>query len=251
MKKWILIGGGVLIAIVIIAVVALVSNLGPIIKKGVNTYGPDITKTVLKLEDVNVSIFSGTANLKGFLLGNPKGFKKPDAVKVNSIEVDVDKGTLTKDTIIINRVEILRPDVTYEKAGGTDNFHALMQNVQQGIGADKAAKEKSAGPKSEKKMIIKDLYIKQGKVTLFQQTILGDKGVTVALPDIHMKNVGGEKNGASPGKVAEEVLKSLYSKLISPEMTKALGDQIKNVTGGATKQVEAGGSKIKGLFGGK
>jgi hypothetical protein len=248
MKKWILIGLGVLVVIIIVGVIVVVSKLGPIIKSAVNTYGPDITKTVLKVDDVGISIFSGHASLDGFLLGNPKGFKSNDAIKVKSITVDVDKNTLTKDTIIINRVEILRPDVTYEKAKGTDNFHAIMQNVQRSVGGDKGGKEKSSDGKPEKKIVIRDLLIRDGKVTLVQD-LLVTKQISVPLPEIHLKNVGGEKDGASPGKVADEILKSLYAKITSPAVTAALNDQLKSVTGGATKQVEAGSGKIKGLFG--
>ncbi len=53
MKKWILIGGGVIIAIILVLVVGF-SNLGPMIKRAVNTYGPRITKTVVRLVDVDV-----------------------------------------------------------------------------------------------------------------------------------------------------------------------------------------------------
>jgi uncharacterized protein involved in outer membrane biogenesis len=250
MKKWILIGVAAVIAVVIIAVVFFVSNLGPIIKGAVNKYGPEITKTALKVDDVGISIFSGQASLKGFLLGNPKGFKSSEAVKVKSFRIDVDKGSLTKSTIIINRVEILKPDITYEKVKGGDNFQSIIQNVQHGIAGDNAAKDKSGDKKPSKKMVIKDLYIKQGTVTLIQQVLLGDKGVTVPLPDIHLKNVGGEKDGISPAKVAEEVMKSLYSKITSPAVTEALNQQVKSVTGGVTKQVETlGGGKLKGIFG--
>ncbi|MCK5348461.1 MAG: hypothetical protein KAJ25_03680, partial [Desulfobacula sp.] len=72
MKKFLIAG-----IIVIIAVVALVfltlSNLGPLVKKTVNTVGPQITKTDVEVADVSISIFSGEAKIKGFLLGNPKG----------------------------------------------------------------------------------------------------------------------------------------------------------------------------------
>ena len=63
MKKWVLIGIGLLVIVVIVLVVGI-SNLGPIIKKAVNTYGPKITKTEVRLGDVDVSLFSAKARLK-------------------------------------------------------------------------------------------------------------------------------------------------------------------------------------------
>ena len=101
MKKLLLIGGVVVIIIVVLVVLGI-SKLGPIIKTAVNTYGPKITKTEVSLSDVGISIFTGETKLKGFRLGNPKGFKTPNAVSVGSIYVDVDEKSLTGDTIIID-----------------------------------------------------------------------------------------------------------------------------------------------------
>ena len=101
MKKIIIIGGAFIVIVIVLIVVGL-SNLGPIIEKAVNTYGPQITKTEVNLKDVGISIFSAEATLKDFRLGNPKGFKSPHAVRVGKIYVDVDEGSLTGDTIIID-----------------------------------------------------------------------------------------------------------------------------------------------------
>ena len=100
MKKWILIGSAAIIVIVVVVVFVGLSNLGPIMKKAVNTYGPKITKTELHVADVGVSILSAEAKVKAFFLGNPKGFKSPSAMKVGSVFVNVDEKSLTGETII-------------------------------------------------------------------------------------------------------------------------------------------------------
>lgn len=56
MKKWIFIGLGVIVVVIAAVVIVGLSNLGPIIKHAVNTYGPKITKTQLSVDDVGVSI---------------------------------------------------------------------------------------------------------------------------------------------------------------------------------------------------
>ncbi|HDZ23629.1 MAG TPA: hypothetical protein ENH70_03725, partial [Desulfobacteraceae bacterium] len=81
MKKWILIGAGVVVAVIIVAVIIIATNIGPMIRKAVNTYGPGITKTDVRLGDVDVSLFSGKAKLKQLFLGNPQNFKSPYAMK--------------------------------------------------------------------------------------------------------------------------------------------------------------------------
>ena len=130
MKKWILIGSAAIIVIVFVVVFVGLSNLGPIMKKAVNTYGPKITKTELHVADVGVSILSAEAKVKAFFLGNPKGFKSPSAMKVGSVFVNVDEKSLTGETIIIERVEVKEPEINYEKKGKTDNFNAILNNVK-------------------------------------------------------------------------------------------------------------------------
>ncbi len=50
-----------------------VSNLGSIIRRTVSAYGPKMRKTDVPVADVNVSIFSGKANIKDLFLGKTKG----------------------------------------------------------------------------------------------------------------------------------------------------------------------------------
>ena len=190
MKKWIFGGIGAIIIIVVVLVIVGVSNLGPMIKKAVNTYGPEITKTEVSLGDVGISIFSASAKLKEFYLGNPSGFKSPQAMSVKSVHVDIDEKSLTGDTIIIEKIEVVAPEITYEKKSGTDNFKTILNNVQEAVGADKTtAKKESADAGGGKKIIIKDFIVKDGKVNL-AMSMLGDRSISAPLPDIHLKNIG-------------------------------------------------------------
>lgn len=111
------------------------------IKHTVNTFGPEMLKTDVRLGDVSVSLFSAKTVLKDFHHGNTKGFKSPNAMNVGSIHVDVIEGSLTGDTIIIDRIEVLSPKITYEKIRGTDNFQTILNNVKKALGADKSSKK--------------------------------------------------------------------------------------------------------------
>ncbi|MBN1841533.1 MAG: hypothetical protein JW883_04515 [Deltaproteobacteria bacterium] len=265
MKKWILIGGGVVIFIIIFLVVGI-SNLGPMIKSAVNTYGPRITKTEVRLADVSVSIFSGEANLKDFYLGNPKGFKSPKAISVGSIHVDVDEGSVTGETIIIDKIEVVRPEVTYEKLRGTDNFRTILNNVKSTVDPGEPSKKQPQKEGEGKKILIRNFIVSDGKVNL-AMSVLAGKTVSASLPDIHLKDIGKKKNGASPAEAFEEVFAALYENIISPAVTdtlnqglKALGSnigiagdrakkQLETAGEDAKKEVEAVTDKVKGLFG--
>jgi len=245
-----------------------ISNLGPIIQKGVNTYGPKITKTEVRLGDVSVSLLSGRASLKDFFLGNPKGFQSAQAIRVGSVLVDVDEKSLAGDTIVIDKIEVIGPDITYEKARGTDNFQAILKNVKEATGQSRSSRATSREAEEKggagKSLFIKDFLLKDGKVTL-SESMLAGKRFNVALPEIHLKDLGGQ--GTSPAAIFEKILAALYKEMTSPAMTKAMSEEFKKLGGDfektgkdLQKQLESAGkgspedlektmSQVKGLFG--
>ncbi|MBW2620432.1 MAG: AsmA family protein [Deltaproteobacteria bacterium] len=268
MKKWILLGGGALVAVIIIVLVVGVSNLGPMIKNAVNNYGPEMTKTEVKLGDVGVSLLSAEAELKDFLLGNPKGFKSPQAMSVKSIHLNVDEKSLTKNTIIIDKIEVVAPEITYEKVRGTDNFQTIMNNVIKSIGADKTTSQPvEKGKKVDgKKILIRNFILRDGKVNL-AMAVLDENTLSVDLPYIHLKNVGQEKGGVSPAEAFKEIFAALYSKITSPAVTDVFNKKLKKLatdteatteeakkqledsSESAKEEVKATTDKLKGIFG--
>jgi uncharacterized protein involved in outer membrane biogenesis len=241
MKKWIFIGLGAIVVLLIVVVIVGISKLGPIVKMAVNTYGPEITDTELRVDDVGISIFSAEAKLKKFFLGNPKGFKSPSAMKVGSIYVDVDEGSLTQDTIIISKIEVVGPEITYEKHGKSDNFQSILNNVQKNVPKGESTQKEPAKEGPGKKLVINDFIIKNGKVNLSMEVpggVLDDQEIKADLPDIHLKDNGKEKGGASPAEVAKEIFEALTGKLQSPAVLGALNDQLKKLGAGSIEDIE-------------
>ena len=259
MKKWIIIG----IALVVVVAVALVvgiSYLGPIVKSAVNTYGPKMTKTEVRVNDVGISLLSGQAKLKDFYLGNPKGFKSPEAMSVKSIYVDVNEKSLTSNPIIIDRIEVVAPKINYEKLARTDNFKTILDNVNKSARKSKSStsKQKSSEKSTGKKLVIRDFIVKDG----FVNTAIsapGGSGIRASaeLPDIHLKNVGEKSGGATAEEVFNIVFARLYEKIISPAVTANLNKQIGALTSqvgikdeDSKKEVaKKADEAIKGLFG--
>src|SRR5690242_6306792 len=63
--------------------------LGDIVKKGVETVGPNITKVTIKLDAVQLSLLAGSASLKGLVVGNPQGYQTPQAISASTIAVGI------------------------------------------------------------------------------------------------------------------------------------------------------------------
>lgn len=260
MKKWLLIG-----AIAVGAVIAVVffglSNLGPILKTAVNTYGPKITQTDVRLGNAGVSLFAGEVHLQDFILGNPKGFAAPQAVKVGSIYVNLEEKTLTGNPVVIDKLEVRAPEITYEKSGAGDNFQALLQNVKRTTGGGQGGSAaKAQDGDGGKKLVIRSMIIRDGRINLTAAALAGQH-VTTDLPYVEIKDVGG-RNGAPPAQVAAEILAVIYRQLQSPDVNAALAQGLKTlgvevqgiqvklpVEGPNTQEAEAVKGAVKSLLG--
>ncbi len=262
-KLWVFI-----VTVVVLAAVVVIfglSNLGPLIKKAVNTQGPRITGAELSLGDVDVSLLSGQVTLQKFLLGNPLGFNSPHAVAVKSIYVDVDEKSLTGETIIIERIEVVGPDIYYEKGAGSDNFKALQRNISQSAGGGSSTAPADSG-ESSKKLLIRELVIRGGMVHLAVKGLAG-QDISAVLPDIQLKNIGQRQSGVSPAEAAQEIFAALYGSISSPDVSGVLSKGLQDLQGGveqagqqavdqaadqaaeqAAGEVEAARGKLKGLF---
>ncbi len=246
MKKLLLLGCA--LALVVAAVVYFgLSNLGPIIKQAVNTYGPAITQTEVRLGGAGVSLLSGEVKLKDFLVGNPRGFESPQAVKADRIYLDVDENTLTGSPVVINAIEILAPEITYEKTARDDNLNALLRTVEkQTRRAPSGGGETDAGNGADAdggtKLLIRYLAIKDARVTLTAAALAGQT-VAAELPFIEMKNVGGQKNGVAPEEACQLILAFLYRQIQSPDVTAALSRDLDRLG------VKVEGVSVKGLEG--
>jgi hypothetical protein len=246
--KRIAIGFAALIVILVIGVLVLYSSLGALITKGVNTAGPEITQTNVKLDKTEIDATSGKGSMQGLLIGNPAGFKTESAFKMDAIEIILDTDSITSDTIIINKIDIQAPEVTYELGGSGSNIDALQKNVDAFVkkyaGAPESKEEKSPAKGNGTKMVIDHVYVKGGKVNI-SATLLGGKSMTVPLPDIHLKDIGKKKKGASPGEVVQSIIGALNKailKAVAPLNLDKIGDAAGKVVD-TTKDVVKGTAK--------
>ena len=114
MKK-ILIGlaiGVVLLAI--IGILAVSFLLDGAIKRGVETFGPQVALVSVKLDNVKLSLTSGSGKITGLTIGNPEGYKTPQAISMGSATLALKPGSLLSDKIVIQQIEVIAPEITFE-----------------------------------------------------------------------------------------------------------------------------------------
>lgn len=222
-----------LIVVLLLVVVFAILNLDKGIKAAVESVGPKLTQSSVTLDDVELSLASGEGSLHGLVVGNPKGFKTPEAFSLGEIFLSLEPESVTTDTIVIKSIRIVAPEITYESANGTTNLAQLQKNVEQatGGGSTSGSSEAASGEEgAEKKLIIRDLQLNGGKLS-YSNPLLGDKALALALPDIHLTGIGEKSNGASAAEVVNQVLaainKSAAGAVADSGALKDAGNQLK------------------------
>lgn len=237
MKKIILRVLIVLAILLVAAVIVIGMTLNSAVKKGVETFGPQLTKVSVKLDSVNISILSGSGGVKGMVIGNPEGYKTDHAISVGEAELGLSPGSLLSDKVVVKHIRVVAPDITFESSGVTENnLSKILDNLNAATGGDKPkdskpAETKSAGP--GKKLQVDDFLIKDAKVNVAVPGLAG-KTVTVPIPDIHLSNLGQGPEGITAAELTKQVLT-----LVLAEATKAAAsDTVKNLSKQATDAVK-------------
>jgi uncharacterized protein involved in outer membrane biogenesis len=203
-----------IVALAILAVVTAVLLLDRAIKTGVETIGPKLTKTDVKLESASLSLLSGSGKLKGLVIGNPEGFKTPSAVSLGTASFAVEPRSLLADKIIVRSIHIEAPEITFETDLHANNLNKLIANVQAAAGSGQAAPSKAKEPSSPsqgkpgKRFEVDDFLISGGKIHVSIMA-LGGRSATVALPEIHLDPLGQGPEGITAAELTQRVLAAI------------------------------------------
>lgn len=232
------IGIAVLLLIVAIggALFWLRGNMDGLVKNAIEKYGSEMTKAPVKVASVEIKPADGRGIIRGLSIGNPAGFKTDHALNVAVIDVDIDIATVAKDVVTIRKIEIVAPDIIYEKGDAQTNFDALQRNIAGYVGpAEK--KDNSGG----KKLIVTELVVRDAKANA-NAAFMGDTKVSVGLPNIALHDLGKAKGGVTGGELGQEIVNALKQQL-------SRSFSFDNLSKSAVRAQEKAASAIKGLFG--
>ena len=221
MKKILLVGA---IAVVALYVV-LMFFLGSIVKSGVNSFGPKLTKTKVELAGATISPLTGSGTLTGLVVGNPKGWSDNDAFRLGKVHISVSPFSIFGDHIVINEIIIDGPEFLYETKIVASNIKDLLKNIEEfSGGTDKTAETKSGKPI---KFVVKKFRLTNGVARLG----VGAAALPVPLPPISMDDLGVKEGGITPDQLAGAVMKNVLGGIVA-----GTGEALKKVgaTAGAT-----------------
>jgi len=225
----------VLFAIAVLVLVAAIGagvwlylSLDWVVKRAIEAYVPDIIGAEVTVESVKLAPASGAGVISGIVIGNPRGFKTPAAATASTVDVAIDPGTVTKDVILVRRIAVASPAITYEAGRNGSNFDALKRNVEKRIG--------KGDPKASGKtrLIVERLTIRGATVSYVPEIPVRGATISYALPDVHLADIGKRQGGVTPDELSKIVVDTLIAR-----MAQAMG----------RRAVERGVQSLPGLLG--
>src|SRR5436190_24307703 len=112
MKKILLRIGIGLVALIVLALLAVTFFLDGAVKHGVETMGPKLTKVDVKLDAAKLSLWSGSGNLKGLIVGNPEGYKTAHAIAVSNATLTLKPASVFGKKLVITSINVQSPEIT-------------------------------------------------------------------------------------------------------------------------------------------
>lgn len=249
MKKWIIRIAVVLVVLVIVAVLGVTLFLDHGIKKGVETFGPELTQVTIKLESVSLSLWNGSGKLKGLEVGNPQGYSAPTAIKLNSASLSLEPKSLLADKIVIRSIVVEAPEITIVGTPTKNNLTKIMDNVDAAMGGGKDVTATKADGKPAQKLQV-DEFVLTGLRVNFSPPGFSGQVFPLKVPDIKMSNLGAGPDGITAGDLTKRVITELTGQ-IGPVAAQEIGkfgkQVIEGAAGEATKAAGEAGKALKGV----
>lgn len=246
---WCVIGG--LVVLVIAAVMVTALFLDKIVKKGVETVGPQILGVSVSLDDDHIGLVTGMASVKGLVIGNPTGYKTPSAISVGTASIGVDPLSIFSGKIVVHTVVVQSPEITFEGGLGGNNLSTIMDKVNASAKAGGTASASAAPAKPAKKIEVDDFLITGAKVHVSLTEPVA-KEMTLTLPDIHLTDLGKGADGITATDLTRRVLGAITAatiKAVASDATnigKDIGKDVQNLGSGGVDKIKQG---LGGLLG--
>lgn len=233
------------------------SQLGNLVKFGIEKGTPPVVQTSVSVQNVKLSPFSGSGVIEGFQIDNPKGFTGPYAVRIGRAEVALDTHSVSGDKVVIQLIRITDPEINLEASlGGTNLKHiadnakdfASRQTASAGTGATNTTAPAADGrPQKSIKLQVNELLITGAKLSASAAGVVPGADARLTLPDIHLTNLGSGSAGITPAELTAVVLRQLNTEAVKA----SAGGALKNMLQGGAAKLNTGGLKdgVKGLFG--
>jgi hypothetical protein len=234
MKK-IIIALAVLGLLVGIGAFFLIGNLDKIVKGALEGVGSELLGVPVAVSAVDLELKSGSGQISGLTVANPAGYKAPKAFQMEMIRLGINLGSLGKQPIVIDELDIKSPVVELEvKEDGSSNLQILLNNIKQNSArADQKAAEEQ--PKAEGGAKGEPIRMRFNKLAITGVTVNavvpGQQPQQLVIPDMVLENVGGE-SGFTPAELGGLILGNIIGRSLEMALEKKLTEKMEEAAKG-------------------
>lgn len=196
------------------------SNLNSIVKQIVESEGPKITQTSVKLNEVDLKPLEGRGELKGFKIGNPSGYSSEHLLKWDSILLHINPQSVRSEVIVIEDFGVSGVNIKVEQKGKTTNIQELLKALPSG--GSEAEETDSGSSGSQVRMAIKHMSFSNNSVDVITEQL---GSANVEIPGFELNNIGDPAVGLTPDELAAAILKPLMKRAKD-----SAEEKIKNMT---------------------
>jgi len=252
LKKIIIIVVLLVVVLGIAAVVFVGVFFDDIAKKGIETVAPTITQTPVTVSSVHLGVFSGSASINGFIIGNPSGYTSSNAISLGKAAISLEPKSLFADKIVIHSIEVRAPEITFDgNPLGANNLQKILDNVSGTPNTNTVVNSPETTKKAAKKLQVDDFLISGAKVTAHITGLEGEP-FSIVIPDIHFTNLGTGPDGITAAELTQKVIKEISADSLNAVVDHAksmlgknAGNLLKGATDSANKALGGNADKVK------
>ena len=254
-----------LLLVVVGAVVAVWLYLEPLAKGVVHKFGTQVVGTEVVLNEFKFHPLDGEVEIVGLTIANPDGYIAPNLLSLGRIFVKLDVKSLLSNTIIVENVELNKPEITYEMPDfSTSNVMQIQENIAKNTASDTTVSQESveeeaaSESQSGKNVIIKKVLVEGGALSAITPLQKNETALVLNMPAVELNGIGEKTDKMT----IKEAVATVFNKILfnaTSVVTKALGsasemaqkavsstlDEAKNVGDTASSEAKSLLDKVK------
>jgi len=224
----------IVLAILVLGGGYIYMNMGSIAKTIAERVGSDTLGVKVSIASIDISIKDKSVLVSGLSIANPKGFKKPHAMKVESINIAMT--SFAKELLVFKDVSVKGTELFLEVTQNGTNLSALKKNIDGGKKAPKEEKETHGSKASAPKVVLKHFLLANAQLHPSQTLISGTDLKDVTLPDIKLTGIGERQNGVLAREAIGQIWDAISKSAIRASAKAGLldgmsADSLKDLTG--------------------
>ena len=203
-SKIILTIGSLLFVLILAGGIYLYMNLGILAKSMSENIASKTLGVPVNIGSMSIDIPAKTVKVEKLEIANPKGFKTPHALTVDSISISA--SSLSRDLLVFDNISVTGTKAYVAVTNAGTNFNEIRKNVA--LNNQKKQQQAAKEPEEKIKVIIKDLIIAES--TLTPALLLEDVDVgNIKVSTIEMSGIGEKQNGV----LASEAIAQIWEEI--------------------------------------